>query len=195
MVPDAGHLAAALVGAFRLLRFDRTGFQFFDPSIEGFRRSFFAAVVILPLYVPLIVLRMDDAELANPVLRILAIEVIAYVTGWVAFPLVMAYLAQAFDRWAQYPGYIVAYNWGAVPQVLLMAAVALARAAGLFPEALQTGLHFGVMLYLLAVQWFVARRALDVRPGAALSAVAIDFMLSLLIASIASAMLARPAGA
>jgi len=195
VIPDAGHIAAALAGAFRLLRFDWTGFRYFDTSIQGFWRSFFAAALILPLYIPLIVLRMDDAELANPALRILAVEAIAYVIGWVAFPLAMAYLTQAFDRSAQYPGYIVAYNWGAAPQVVLMFAVALTRAAGLFPEALQTGLHFGIMLYLLAVQWFVARRALDIHPGAALGVVAADFMLSFLIATVASAMLARAAGA
>ncbi len=195
MIPDAGHVAAALAGAFRLLRFDWSGFRYFDTSIEGFWRSFFAAALILPLYIPLIVLRMDDAELANPTLRILAVEAIAYVIGWVAFPLVMAYLAQAFDRGAQYPGYIVAYNWGAAPQVVLMFLVALLRAGGLFSGALLAGLHLGVMLYLMAVQWFVARRALDLHPGAALGVVVVDFLLSILIATVASAMLARPGGA
>ncbi len=138
---------------------------------------------------------MDDAELANPFLRILSVELIAYVIGWTAFPLVMAHLARAFGREERYPGYIVAYNWGAAPQVALTLAVALLRASDLLPGAMQVGLHVGVMLYLLTVQWFVARRALDIQPGAAVGVVVVDFLLSFLIATFAAAMLSRPPGA
>jgi hypothetical protein len=194
VIPDAGHVTAALAGAFRLLRFDASGFRFFDPSIDGFWRSFFCAVLILPLYLLLIALRMDDDELANPVLRIAAVEAIAYVIGWTAFPLLIAFLTEVWDRAERYTGYIVAYNWGAAPQVVLMLAVSLVRALGLFPTELLAGLQLGTMVYLMAVQWFVARRALDVGPGAALGVVAADFLLSFLIATVAAAMLGRPGG-
>ncbi|MGQ0675261.1 MAG: hypothetical protein ACT4N4_04135 [Rhodospirillales bacterium] len=195
MIPDAGHVAAALAGAFRLLRFDWSGFQFFDRTMDGLWRSFFCAVLILPLYVLLIALRLDETELANPALRILLVEAIAYVIGWTAFPLIMAFLANVLDRAEHYPGYIVAYNWSAAPQVVLTLAVALPRAAGLLPGALETGLGLGLMLYLLAVQWFIARRALDLHPGAALGVVVVDFLISAFVAAVTAAMLARPAGA
>ena len=189
MIPDAGHVIAALTGACRLLRFDATGFEFFDKSIDGFWRSFFCAAIILPPYVLLIILRMDDAELSHPFLRIVLVEGIAYVIGWTAFPLVMAYIADVMDRAGRYPGYIVAYNWSSAPQVVLMLAVALLRAADLLPGAMETGLHVGMMLYLMAVQWFVARRALEIAPAPAALVVALDFFLSFLIAMIAAAML------
>ena len=189
MIPDAGHVIAALTGAFRLLRFDASGFSFFERTIGGFWRSFFCAAIILPPYVLLITLRMDDAEIGNSFLRIVLVEGIAYAIGWTAFPLALAYLSDVLDRAAQYPGYIVAYNWGSAPQVVLMLIVALLRAADVLPQAAQTGMHLGMMLYLMAVQWFVARRALDIGPAPAFLIVVLDFFLSFLIAMIAAAML------
>lgn len=191
MVPDAGHVAAALAGAFRLMRFDSSGFRFFDATMDGFWKSFFSAVLILPGYMLLVALRLDDSELANPLLRIVAVELIGYVIGWTAFPLVMAYLAQAFDLRRLYPGYIVAYNWFAAPQMALLLAAALLRNSGMLSQALESGLGIGVMLYILAAQWFIARRALGAHPAAALGIVLLDTMLSFLIAIVTSALLAR----
>lgn len=195
MIPDAGHVIAALVGAFRLLRFDASGFGYFDRTIDGFWRSFFCAALILPAYALLVALNMDDAEFAKPFYRIVLIKGVAYVIGWVAFPLAMVFLADVFGRAEKYVGYIVAYNWSSAPQVALMLLAALIGTSDLLPSAMQTGLHLGAMLYLLAVQWFVARRALDLGPGAALLIVALDFFLSFFIAGVASAMLARSGGA
>ncbi len=192
MIPNAGQITAALAGAFRFLRFDASGFKFFDNTMDGLWRSFFCAILILPAYVLLVALRLDDGELANPFLRIAAVEGIGYVVGWTAFPLVMAYLANSLDRAAQYPGYIAAYNWFAAPQVLLTLAAVLLREAGFLPGALLTGLQLGVMLYLMAVQWFIARRALDLHPGTAVGVVVVDILISLLLAAITAAMLERP---
>ena len=191
MIPDAGQISAALAGAFRLLRFDASGFRFFDVSMDGFWRSFFAAVVILPGYILLVALRLEDAELANPLFRIAAVEFIGYVIGWAAFPLVMAHLSNAFGGAERYPGYIVAYNWFSAPQVTVLLAVAVLREAQLFPEAMATGLSLGAVLYLMAVQWFVARRALDVHPAVALGVVALDMVISLFLSAVTAAMLAR----
>lgn len=192
MIPDAGHVSAALAGAFRLLRFDAGGFGFFDDTIEGFWRSFFAAVVILPGYILLVALRLEDAELANPLFRIAAVEGIGYVIGWVAFPLVMAHLTAAFGAAGRYPGYIVAYNWFAAPQVAVLLSVALLRESGLFPPAMETGLSLGAVAYLMAVQWFIARRALEIHPAAALAVVALDMTISLFLSAVTAAMLASP---
>lgn len=194
MIPNAGQVTAALAGAFRFLRFDAGGLRFFDGTMDGYWRSFFCAVLILPVYVLLVALRLDDGELANPFLRIAAVEGIGYAIGWTAFPLVMAHLANSFDRAARYPGYIAAYNWFAAPQVVLTLAAAVLREAGFLPAALLTGLQLGVMLYLTAVQWFIARRALDIHPGTAVGVVAVDILISLLLATITTAMLERPAG-
>lgn len=192
MIPDAGHVLAALAGAFRFLRFDASGFQFLDSTIDGFWRSFFCAILILPAYALLVALRLDDADLANPFLRIVAVQGIGYIVGWTVFPLVMAYLANSFDRAEQYPGFIVAYNWFAAPQVIVLLAVAVLRTAGVLPQAMETGLSFGAVLYLFAVQWFIARRALDIHPGTAAGVVVVDILISLLLAAIIAAMMERP---
>jgi len=49
-VPSAREMMYALYGAYRLARFDAGGMRYFDASIDGFWRSFFAAVLIAPFY-------------------------------------------------------------------------------------------------------------------------------------------------
>lgn len=193
MTPSAGQVLAALFGAFRLYRFDAGGFRFFETTEQAFWQSFFCALLILPLYLPLIMLRMDAVELSAPLYRIVLIEGIAYAIGWLAFPLALFYLTQALDRASRFFGYIVAYNWCAAPQVALMLGVGALRESGLMPQPTQIGLQLGAMLYVMGVQWFVARKALDIGPAAAIVVVAIDFIISFVIATVALAMLARGA--
>ena len=57
MIPTAGETLRALYGAYRLARLDAGGMAYFDSSIGGFWRSFFAAVLVVPFYALLLVMR------------------------------------------------------------------------------------------------------------------------------------------
>ena len=50
-------VVAALYGAYRLARFDPSGLALFDATIAGFSRSFFAAVLVAPVYLVLLLIR------------------------------------------------------------------------------------------------------------------------------------------
>ncbi len=189
MIPTSEQVIAALIGAWRLFRFDPSGHAVLDRSIDGFWRSFFCAALVAPFYAVLVGLRMDPAELANPLPRVVLVEAIAYVIAWVAFPLAMLYLSQWLDRAQHYVGYIVAYNWCAAPQVLLMLLVAIVRETAMFPDLFLTGLQLGATFYGWAVLWFVAHSALAITRGTAALVVVIDLLISLLIAVIAQSML------
>ena len=52
----------ALAGCLRLARGDRGGLACFDRSIDGFWRSFRAAVISYPLYLMLLAMRVSVAE-------------------------------------------------------------------------------------------------------------------------------------
>ena len=56
-MPSANQVMYALYGAYRLARFDAAGMRYFETSIEGFWRSFFAAVIVAPPYALLLFLR------------------------------------------------------------------------------------------------------------------------------------------
>ncbi len=199
MAPSAAQARQYLWGAWRLFRFDAGGAALLDRTPEGFWQSFWCAALIAPPYVLLLVLRGDaEAEMqaragmaaANqPLWRIAAVETIAYVIGWVAFPLVMAYLVPLIDRAGRYYGYFAAYNWCAAPQVALMVAVAALRTTGLFPGALIGAIEIAALVYALGVLWFLARNLLDVNHGTAALIVVIDFLLNQLIYGVGRAML------
>jgi hypothetical protein len=189
VIPSTAQVIAALIGAWRLFRFDRTGLLALDRSIEGFWRSFFCAALVAPLYAAMIWLRMDATAPASPLPRILAVHTIAYVVNWVAFPLAMFHLSQILERPQNYVGYIVAYNWCWAPQVVLMLIIAVFRGLGLFPPMFQEGLDLGAMLYGWAVLWFLAHTVLGVSRGTAVLIVVIDLLISYVNLMIALSML------
>ena len=47
----------SIYGAYRLARLDAAGMSYFDTSVAGFWRSFFAAVIIAPFYAMLLAIR------------------------------------------------------------------------------------------------------------------------------------------
>ena len=59
-------LRLALVGSLRLARGDRGGLDCFDRSLEGFWRSFRAAIIAYPLYLILLTMRVSVADGPKP---------------------------------------------------------------------------------------------------------------------------------
>ncbi|MCZ6467897.1 MAG: hypothetical protein O6829_11555, partial [Alphaproteobacteria bacterium] len=113
---SAREAATSLYGAYRLARFDARGMTYFETSLAGFWRSFYAAVIVAPVFAVLLAMRYAAGGEATDEVRFASVEAIAYVIAWVAFPLVMVSLARLLDREERYLGYIVAYNWASVLQ-------------------------------------------------------------------------------
>src|SRR5215469_3477707 len=101
----------AIVGSLRLARGDRGGLSFFDRSVDGFWRSFRAAVIAYPLYLALLSMRVTDAEWERSgALLIATVETIAYVIAWVAFPLIMLTVTRWIGRANRFFDFMVPYN-------------------------------------------------------------------------------------
>lgn len=64
-MPKFSEIATALYGAYRLARLDPQGMQYFDLSIGGFWRSFFAAVLMAPFFALLILLQAGEDYFAE----------------------------------------------------------------------------------------------------------------------------------
>jgi len=161
VIPSAAQAKQFLRGSWRLFRFDARGMALLDRTEAGFWQSFWCAALVAPPYVLLLYLRADaEAAMAQrmglvvadpPFWRVAAIETIAYLIGWVAFPLVMAYLVPLLDRGQRYFAYIAAYNWCYAQQIALMLAVAALRATGLMPDTLMAAFEIGALVYILGV--------------------------------------------
>jgi hypothetical protein len=181
----AREAAYALFGAYRLAHLDPSGLQHFNATVQGFWRSFLAALIVAPGYAIIIALELVDSSNAAQLdwVGIALVQSVFYALGWVAFPLVMLIVTDRMDRRAEYLRYMVAYNWSAVLQMgLMLPASAL--------EAMLPGGAGGLIMAVVwaAVtfyQWFIARTALRITGGAAATVVLLDILLSFTIAMVA----------
>jgi hypothetical protein len=72
-------IVSGLYGVFRLACLKRYGADYFDKTLQGFWRSFFAAVLTLPFYVILIALHFGEPGLTQDTFRYVSVELISYV--------------------------------------------------------------------------------------------------------------------
>ena len=186
---SAREAATSLYGAYRLARFDARGMTYFETSLAGFWRSFYAAVIVAPVFAVLLAMRYAAGGEAVDEVRFAAVEAIAYVIAWVAFPLVMVSLARLLDREERYLGYIVAYNWASVLQNGLYLPLVMLGMAGVIPAEAAGPLSLIALSLILVYGWFIAKVALDVGTGTAVALVALDLVLSVVIDIVASSML------
>jgi hypothetical protein len=179
----------ALVGALRLARGDRGGLQCFDRSLDGFWRSFRAAVISYPLYLVLLALRVTLAEWERSGgFVIVTVETIAYVISWVAFPLIMLAVTQRLGRAHRYFDFMVAYNWSQVPQSVLFVLVGLETESGVLGASPAQAIEVAAGIAVLVYEWFIARVALDATAPAAILVVLVDLVVGVVVSNVASSL-------
>lgn len=176
----------SLYGAWRLFLRDPRGIEWLDTSIEGYWKSFFCAVVVLPGYALWIATAGDHSA---GFFRIVTVEGIAYVIHWVAWPLLMAYIAPAIDRDENYIRYIVAFNWSAGVQIAIYMIVLAVRLTGAVPGGFLAVLGFTAIILILSYHWYILRVGLGVTSIGAVGLVAGEFMLGQVIRGIGQSML------
>ena len=189
MMPNGAEIASGVYGAWRMLRFDPRGMAFFDGTVEGFWKSFYAAVLVAPGYAIVVALHLSADPPATGFLHLLSIEVLAYVVGWLAFPLAAFHLCEWIGKTAGYVVYIVAFNWSKVIQLCLYLPATLINEAGLLPTGLEPLLDLLVALVIIAYQWFVTKVALGMSGFGSAGFIMLDFAIGLLIISVTDGMI------
>lgn len=173
-------IAAGVTGAYRLARRDPGGLAYLDASPRGYWRSFWAAAVVAPAFLLLDLITGGFGEDFG--LSQVAVQIIAYVIDWTAFPLVMILVADSLNKWPGYMRYIVAYNWSAVVQMAVLLPVALL--ALLFPSPPTMILAQVVTIILLVYRAYVAHVALGVGFATAGGVVLLDVLLAGLLKAV-----------
>lgn len=177
----------SLIGAWLLAQRDPRAFDWFDLTVEGFWRSFLAAVVAAPLYLFLAVHEYQLIGWPADPLWTAVVRTLSYVADWLLFPVVALALVRLLDLGHRYVVYIVANNWATVLQLLAFAVtVAL---AGLLPEAVGPILVLATLVLVLIYRWMVARQALAASGAVASAFVLVDIVLGLLLDRLARAIL------
>jgi len=172
----------ALYGTWRIARGDANGLTFFDFSLNGFWRSFLAAIIVFPAFAFLRWHDLLDAPENFPAGRYMTVEVIAYVIKWLAFPVLMYQVIPMLGRTERYIGFITVYNWSSVLQ---MAVYLVALLLGvLFPMLGSGGFVMVAVLAMLVYGVYIARLTLSVPIATASAIVMADFLLSMVITSV-----------
>lgn len=188
-MPTAVETLRALYGAWRLARLDRGGMAFFEISERGFWASFFAAVLVAPLYGLFLTLRFDSELESVPGWRFASIKAIAYALSWIAFPLVMASYTRMVGCWNRYIALVVAYNWASVLQNGLYLSIGILATVKALPGSTTGFLGVVAFALILAYSGYVARVAMQTTISVAAGAVALDFFVGLMINAVADWML------
>ena len=179
-LPSRKELAATMTGVRGLLRFDPRALAHFDNSHRGFWMSFWAAALLFPL-AALQAVHNTAAYPPGSLWRYLAYQLVAYALSWVAFPFIMLWLADHLGRRERYFGYFAAYNWFQIVETVVFTLIALLGWSGVLPTEVLGLLDMMLGGAFLGFEWFIARHALAIEPGAAALLVAIDFLLGLVI--------------
>ena len=175
---DLAYAARSIFGAWRLVRFDRTGLALLDGSRIGAIRSFWAAVLLLPPFAILKLIHYWPILGDYPPLPWLTLEALFYVIKWVAPAVVLHLIAEVLDRRHRFHLALAAYNWSSVIQTAILLVVVVAGAIGLLPAALVPTLILIVLVGLLIYIGFVLRVSLDISVPIASLLVAMDLAFS-----------------
>ena len=185
MIPSSAEIARSLTGAWLLFRRDSRGMALFDCSARGAWNSFFAAVIVAPLYIALWLLRdTGGAFSADGGERLIAVKAIGYAVGWLLFPVVVYEIARRMDRAGRFVPFVVAYNWTSVIQQGIYLGVGLIVTVGPFPPQAAGAMTLAALAVALAYAWSVIRVALDVSGPVAAGLIALDFALGFVIAAV-----------
>jgi hypothetical protein len=186
VIASPNEIRLAMVGIVRLWRSEPAGLLNFDRSLAGFWRSYCAMLLAAPFY--FVLLRYDKEVAPADGLRAISIDAVAYVIGWVAYPLIMTKIVERLDRSDRYFDYMVPYNWSFLPQTALFLAIMLVRQMDYLPTPV-SGIAFVVALTaILYLNWFVAKTALDIGRGTAIALVLLDLSLGIFIDGVSSAL-------
>ncbi len=166
-----------LYGAWRLFLRDPGAVALFDDSPNGFFKSFFCAVLVLPAYILLAALGPGAVEPTRGILATLVVEASAYVIGWVAWPLVMAHVAPLIGRERQYRLYIVAFNWSNAVQIGLFLSILLLNLAGVVPDRALPLVNLIALIVAIFYHMFILRVTMDLRGLGAFGLVFGEFVL------------------
>ena len=179
----------ALAGTWRLARGDRGGLFCFDRSLDGFWRSFRAAVICYPLYLVLLAMRITLAEWERSGgWHIVTVETIGYVIAWVAFPLLMLNVTRVIGRAHRFFDFMVPYNWCQVPQSALLVLVGIESETGILGAQAGETIDLVAAFATLVYEWYITRIALETTGSAAAFVVLVDLVLGVALSRVSGSL-------
>lgn len=180
MIPSRQEILYRVYGAWRFARLDSGGAQYFEASPEIALRSFFAAVLVAPAFVFMLLLTRDSMPPGHP-LGVVLIVGLGYCLLWTVYPVIAHRICQMIDREEAFFRYLAADNWASILTYHFQLAVLVLIVGGVVPSALAPLLELAMQACLLAYAWFIARSCLEIGGYGAAGFVVLQFVVGLFI--------------
>lgn len=174
-------IASAVYGTYRLAKRDPGGLDYLDRSSEGAVKSFYAAVIVLPIHAVLTTASKWEFLQKAEIPTWFAFELVFYVIGWTLFPVLMITITRWIDRWNRFPDFLVAYNWSHIIILAAWLPLQFLRLTELVPMPVFHMLGLGLLVIVLYYRWFFFKVSLDITGGMAAALVASDYVLGLVM--------------
>ncbi|MGI9487445.1 MAG: hypothetical protein ACR2RF_16515 [Geminicoccaceae bacterium] len=181
-MPDRQEVFSSLYGAYRLAWFDENGMSYFNISVEGFWRSFFAAVLIAPIFILSIGQDVMTPE-GGFSFWALIVHLSTYGISWIIFPLVAFFVTDLLGLGHRFTALVVAVNWTSVLTFGL-----LTLSIGFVALVQQALAELGLMAVttgLIVYHWFVIKTALGTTAAIAVAFVLFNFLLGAMLHQVA----------
>lgn len=194
-----GSIGNALYGAWRLANFDRSGFDRFEITADGFWHSFLAALIGVPLFALHALMERAAAETmlkaageTPDFTNFYPLVAADYILLWPAFALLMIPFVRIAGVPQNYAALIISWNWArVVAMAIRLPVMAMVAYGALGTTALAVALLLTYGL-ILAYQWYVAKVALGTSGLAAGAVVLADVVLGVALATALSWVLGAP---
>lgn len=172
--------------AWRLFLRDGRVAELIDDSRQGVIKSFWSAAIALPIFGLILLLETGTESNSIANFGVLAGEaglaaaflasLVAYVIGWVAWPLFLHHLAPMLGCGRAYFRYLVAYNWMYAMWWLALLGYATLRLTGVVTAEMSDAFGLGLLTVLWAYHWYVMKVTLDLSGGVTAMLVATHFI-------------------
>ena len=197
-MPTLSEITSSIRGAWQLFVMDARGIHQFNVTSAGFWNSFFAAVILAPIYffvllaqyklngdVQKLALEQEPTSTTIPELPamsdFLLVQGLAWVVSWACFPIVMLWATRAFSIHNRYVPFVVAYNWSSVPVMTLQLPPFALYYFGIVDVVGAVAPLLSLLLVMLIYLWYVAYVTLGLPVAACLGFVMLNSVVSIII--------------
>ena len=193
MLPSLAEILKALYGLFLFSRLHPAAPTLFDRTVDGFWKSLFAAVLVLPPHILITMRIVEEAPEQVPYGFGDAItDLLIYVIVWLAFPVLMIPVTKVIGRDERFLDYIVPYNWAMVPVGYLLGVVTTLGTFGFVTR--DTEINLFVIAYAVVALFLaeLARRQLQVGPFLAFGVVMLDITFNIVVINLLEVFAQQP---
>lgn len=162
-MPSLNEILNGTYAAWRIALRDPRAVTWLDDSVSGAWKSFAAAALVVPYYFLATWQQLADlSSISANLPTIILVELICYALGWLIFPLLVHHFCVSTQREHLFRRFLVALNWSALVQMIVLLPLVLLDASHIIPSDWQNAIYLAVGLLLYAYLGMIVRDTLEV---------------------------------